>query len=82
MANRVRMTVRLDAAMRRKLERLATREGISRNQAINRLLQRAALPRYRLKPRKVGFGFHIARARSLAAEIEDEYRLRRLAERS
>jgi len=36
-----RMTVRLDPATRRKVERLAVLEGISLNEALNRLLQRA-----------------------------------------
>jgi len=86
MASEARMTVRLDPATRRKIERLAAREGISLNEALNRLLQRApdeseALPRrrsYRLKPRKVGFGFEIARARHLAAQMADDQALERL----
>jgi cytidylate kinase len=82
MANDARMTVRLDLATRRKVERLAAREGISLNEALNRLLQRAARrPRYRLKPRKVGFGFDIARARGLAGEMSDEQTLRKLKSR-
>lgn len=79
MANDTRMTIRLDAAARRKVERLAAREGISLNEALNRLLQRApdegadpARPRrYRLKPRKVGFGFDIERAGELAGDAAD-----------
>ena len=86
MANAARMTVRLDLATRRKVERLAAREGISLNEALNRLVQRAAdenerparRPRYRLKPRKVGFGFDIARAPSRAGEMSDEQTLRKL----
>jgi hypothetical protein len=86
MANDARMTVRLDPATRRKLERLAAREGISLNEAINSLLQRAPEQgerparrrRYRLKPRKLGFGFDVARARSLAGEMSDERALRKL----
>lgn len=89
MANDARMTVRLDAATRRKVERLAAREGISLNEALNRLLQRAPdqgprLPRrrrYRVKPRKVGFGFDIAHAKRLAGEMADEQVLRRLKTR-
>ncbi len=89
MANDARMTVRLDPATRRKVERLAAREGISLNEALNRLLQRAPepgerparRPRYRLRPRKVGFGFEIARARSLAGEMSDEQALRKLKSR-
>lgn len=85
MAQDARMTVRLDAAARRKIERLAAREGISLNEALNRLLERAPDERtrerrgrrYRLKPRKVGFGFDIARARELAAEMADEEALRK-----
>ena len=58
------MTVRLDAAARRKVERIARLEGISLNEALNRLLQRApeqatGRPKrrpYRLEPRAVGFG--------------------------
>jgi hypothetical protein len=75
-----RMTIRLDPATRRKVERLAAREGLSLNEAVNRLLQRApdhddhspARPPYRLKPRTVGFGFDIARAKELAAAMADE----------
>jgi hypothetical protein len=80
MANDARMTVRLDPATRRKVERLAAREGISLNEALNQLLQRAPEKgerthrrrRYRLKPRKVGFGFDVARAKILAGELADE----------
>lgn len=86
MPSESRMTVRLDPATRRKVERLATREGISLNEALNRLLQRApdestAPPRrrrYRLKPRKVGFGFEIARARKLATQMADDQALEKL----
>ena len=86
MSNASRMTVRLDAATRRKVERLAAREGISLNQAVNRLLQQAtdegeAPPRrrrYRLKPRRVGFGFDIERARQLAAQMSDDRTLEKL----
>jgi hypothetical protein len=89
MAQDTRMTVRLDPATRRKVERLAAREGISLNEALNRLLQRAPdrdepparRPRYRLKPRKVGFGFDIARAKSLAGELGDDQALRKLKSR-
>jgi hypothetical protein len=89
MANEARMTVRLDPATRRKVERLAAREGISLNEALNRLLQRAPdragrptrRRRYRLEPRKVGFGFEIARAKELAAEMGDEQLRRRLKSR-
>jgi cytidylate kinase len=79
------MTVRLDPATRRKVERLAAREGISLNEALNRLLQRAAdeegsghRKRYRLQPRSVGFGFDIARARELSAQLADEQARRKL----
>ena len=80
MANESRMTIRLDPATRRKVERLAAREGISLNEALNRLLQQAPdqsgpAPRrrkYRLKPRKVGFGFEIAAARPLSAAMSDD----------
>jgi hypothetical protein len=73
------MTVRLDPATRRKVERLAAREGLSLNEALGRLLQSAPdevghavrRRRYRLKPRKVGFGFEIAKARPLAADLSD-----------
>jgi hypothetical protein len=79
-ANDARMTVRLDPATRRKVERLATREGLSLNEALNRLLRQAPdegktpgwRRRYRLKPRKVGFGFEIASARQLAAQMTDD----------
>jgi hypothetical protein len=82
MAAESRMTVRLDPATRRKVERLATREGISLNEAVGRLLREAPddgenrtsrmRRRYRLKPRKVGFGFDIASSRRLASEFSDE----------
>jgi len=86
MANDARMTVRLDTATRHKVERLAAREGVSLNEALKRLLQRAPdeaerparRRRYRLRPRKVGFGFDITRARSLAGEMSDEQTLRKL----
>jgi cytidylate kinase len=85
MSQDARMTVRLDPATRRKVERLAAREGISLNEALSRLIQsapdarepRRQQRRYRLKPRKVGFGFEIANARQLAASMLDEERLRR-----
>jgi len=84
-----RMTVRLDPATRRKVERLAANEGISLNEALNRLLQQAPdeserparRRRYKLKPRKVGFGFDIAKARHLAAEMSDEQVLEKLKAR-
>lgn len=80
MAGDARMTVRLDPATRRKVERLAAKEGISLNEALNRLLLQAPdardravpRPRYQLRPRKVGFGFDIALAKHLAAEMSDE----------
>jgi hypothetical protein len=80
MGGNARMTVRLDPATRRKVERFAAREGISMNEALNLLLRRAPdarrVPeprrRYRLRPRKVGFGFDIADARGLAAGISDD----------
>ena len=85
-----RMTVRLDPATRRKVERLAAKEGISLNEALTRLLRQAPddgerparRRRYRLKPRKVAFGFDIARARRLAAEMSDERALGKLKSRS
>ena len=90
MSQDARMTIRLDAATRRKVERLAAREGISLNESVNRLLGLApddgekAAPRrkrYRLRPRKVGFGFEIARARTLAAELADEQLAQKLKHR-
>jgi hypothetical protein len=77
------MTVRLDPAARRKVERLAAREGISLNEALNQLLRQAPdqskaparRRRYRLKPRKIGFGFEIGCARQLAAQISDDQAL-------
>lgn len=86
MPEEARMTVRLDAATRRKVERLAAKEGISLNEALNRLLQQAPdenvrpsrRQRYRLKPRRVGFGFEIARARQLAAEMSEVGALEKL----
>jgi hypothetical protein len=86
MADDARMTVRLRPATRRKVERLAAREGISLNEALDRLLQsapddgaRAARrPSYQLEPRKRGFGFDIADARRLAAQLGDEQVRRRL----
>lgn len=49
------------------------------NEALNRLLRRAedgvkpasTRKRYRLKPRKVGFGFDIANAKRIAAEMSE-----------
>ena len=93
MAAESRMTVRLDPTTRRKVERLATREGISLNEAVGRLLREApddgesrtsrSRRRYRLKPRKVGFGFgfDIARSRRLASELSDERVLGKLKAR-
>jgi hypothetical protein len=90
MATEPRMTVRLDPATRRKVERLAAREGISLNEAVGRLLREAPdggegrpprRRRYRLKPRKVGFGFDIARSRRLASELSDERALGKLKAR-
>jgi hypothetical protein len=80
MRDGTRMTIRLDPAARRKVERLAESEGISMNEALNLLLRQAPdgrgarepRRRYRLRPRKVGFGFDIAEARRLAAGISDE----------
>jgi hypothetical protein len=80
------MTVRLRPATRRKVERLAAREGISLNEALDRLLQSApddagqpARRRsYRIEPREQGFGFDIADARRLAAQASDEQLLHRL----
>jgi hypothetical protein len=80
------MTVRLDAAARRKVERLASAEGISLNEALNRLLREAPdetgrparRRRYRLKPRKVGFGFDLSESRRLAAEMSDAQVLEKL----
>jgi hypothetical protein len=85
-ASDARMTVRLDPATRRKVERLAAREGISLNEALNRLLRQAPdegkssarRRRYRLKPRKVGFGFEIASARQIAAQMTDDQVLNEL----
>jgi antitoxin component of RelBE/YafQ-DinJ toxin-antitoxin module len=89
MASDARMTVRLDAATRRKVERLAKREGVSLNEALNLLLRRAPdegdppvrKRRYRLKPRKVGFGFEIATARRPAAQMSDDQALSDLESR-
>jgi len=80
------MTVRLDPATRRKVERLAAQEGISLNAALNRLLQQAGddskpastRKRYRLRPRKVGFGFDIAQAKRLAAEMSERATLEKV----
>ncbi len=81
-----RMTVRLEAATRRKVERLAAKEGISLNEALNRLLRQAPdegvrpsrRRRYRLEPRRVGFGFEIARAGHIAAEMSEHRALEKL----
>lgn len=86
MANESRMTIRLDPATRRKVERLAAREGISLNEALNRLLQQAPdqatttirRRRYRLKPRKIGFGFDVDQAKQLAAQMSDDRLLSKL----
>jgi hypothetical protein len=89
MASDTRMTVRLDPATRRKVERLAAREGISLNEALNRLLRLAPDGKerparrqvYRLRPRKIGFGFDIARAGRIAAELSDDQMARKLKRR-
>jgi hypothetical protein len=80
------MTVRLDPATRRKVERMAAREGLSLNEALKRLLQRAPdeeargprRRRYRLRPRDTGFGFDIASARRIAAAMADDQTFRKL----
>jgi hypothetical protein len=80
LASDSRMTVRLDPAARRKVERLAADQGLSLNEALNCLLRRApdegeppsGRPPYRLKPREVGFGFEISGARRLAATLSDD----------
>lgn len=90
MAGDSRMTVRLDPATRRKVERLAAREGISMNAALNRLLHEAAeaepkkpkQKRYRLRPRKIGFGFDIAQAKSLARELAEQETLEKVKGRA
>ena len=86
MANDARMTVRLDPGTRRKVERLASQEGISMNEALNRLVREAPddrekpgrRRRYRLRPRKVGFGFDIGQASRLASEMADASTLKKL----
>jgi cytidylate kinase len=89
MAQEARMTIRLDAATRRKVERLAAREGISLNEAVARLVQSASdepslkpRGRYRLKPRRKSFGFDIAQAKRLLGEMIDAEALARLERRS
>lgn len=90
MASDSRMTVRLDPATRRKVERLAAREGISLNAALNRLLHEAAdtetkrtrRKRYRLRPRRVGFGFDIAHAKSLARDLAEQETLEKVKGRA
>ena len=89
MPNDSRMTVRLDPATRRKVERLASQEGISLNEALNRLLRRAEddvkpasnRKRCRLRPRKVGFGFDIANAKRIAAEMSELQTLQKVKRR-
>ena len=86
MAKDSRMTVRLDPGTRRRVERLAAQQGISLNEALNQLLRQAAdevtpspsRKRYRLKPRKVGFGFDIAHAKQIAAEMSDQQALEKV----
>ena len=90
MASDSRMTVRLDPATRRKVERLAAREGISLNTALNRLLHEAAdaepkatrNKRYRLRPRRVGFGFDIEHAKSLARDLAEQETLEKVRGRA
>lgn len=90
MADDSRMTVRLDPATRRKVERLAAREGISLNAALNRLLHEAveAEPkksrkkRYRLRPRRVGFGFDIGQAKLLARDLAEQQTLEKVKGRA
>jgi deoxyribonuclease V len=89
MPGEARMTIRLRPATRRKVERFAAREGISLNEAIDRLLLSALdagtrgprRRRYRLEPLRLGFGFDIANARRLAAEVAGECALRSLEAR-
>lgn len=88
MSSDSRMTIRLEPAVRRKLERFAARHGISLNQALNRLLNLApeeeptkGRRRYRIKPRKVGFGFDIANSRKLAQQQADDLALEKLKRR-
>ena len=86
MAKDSRMTVRLDPGARRRVERLAAQKGISLNEALNQLLRQAAdevtpstgRKRYRLKPRKIGFGFDIAHAKQIAAEMSDQQALEKV----
>ncbi len=86
MASGARMTVRLDPAARRKVERRASQEDISMNEALIRLLREAPddrekpghRRRYRLKPRKVGFGFDVGQASRLATEMADAATLKKL----
>ena len=90
MASDSRMTVRLDPATRRKVERLAAREGISLNTALNRLLHEAAdaepkatrKKRYRLRPRRVGFGFDIEHAKSLTRDLAEQETLEKVRGRA
>lgn len=86
MANDSRMTVRLDPATRRKVERLAARKGISLNAALNQLLHTATdadpktpkTKRYRLRPRRVGFGFDVTNAKALARELAEQETLEKV----
>lgn len=86
MASDSRMTVRLDPATRRKVERLAAREGVSLNAALNRLLHEAAdatpkkpsKKRYKLRPRRVGFGFDISNAKLLARDLAEQEALEKV----
>ena len=79
MANDSRMTIRLDPAKRRKVERPAARDGISLNEALNRLLQQAPEQadmairrrRCRLTLRKVDFGFEMTQTKQLAVQMSD-----------
>jgi len=84
MTTDTRMTLRLTPAARRKVERFAARHGVSIDDALDRLILSApddgamARARYRLRPRSVGFGFDIARARTLASDLADRNLLRKL----
>jgi cytidylate kinase len=82
----MRTTVTLDADVAAKLRRLTREQGISFKEALNASVRRgiesaSETSPYRLKPRKLKArqGIDLDRALHLAAQMEDEETLRKLA---
>lgn len=84
----MRTTVTLDDDVAAKLRNVSREQGISFKEALNRSVRRglatADAPRpYRLEPKRLGAkpGLDLDRALSLAARLEDDETLRKLAQR-